>query len=501
MPFSKLKGKNLMLTDMLYQPANKLNDYKDRLNVIYKDLDTGEKKLMVVKEPETSIYIVKPEYRNFRKARHSLEKHMVEERVVKYKDVMYEIAKAQGEEEAKEFRRLDWRSKKQVYKYPYVLGGDIDVETVYRYKWHKQLGNDLRKPVTKLYADIETDQKYYEGAMAKHGEVPVNAISAVDEESMTVYTLLLNDVRNPQIAPFIENIDAFTKELHNDFDETYGVMDYKIFMFDSEAELIKTFFRLVNSLKRDFCMFWNMAFDAIYLRDRLIELGENPAEVICHPDFEYPLSYYYEDNDPKYFSFATKRDFWDVATYTHYVDQLIVYASGRKSQGTVGNVSLGAVAKKILKDDKLDYGESANIRSFAWDDYWLFTKYGIKDVLLQFGIESKTKDMDTLWMTSYNNYIAYKGVFKQTVNFRAFMYGELMDMGLVLGHNVNFDNYRDKDSVEDDDQEDGYAGALNGDPLLNSYNGLPIYGVPSMYLFANNIDFDFSAINLGGFTW
>lgn len=379
MPFSKLKGKNLMLTDMFYQPANKLNDYKDRLNVIYKDLDTGEKKLMVIMEPETSIYVVKPEFRNFRKPRHYLEKYMVDEHVVKFRNVLFEIAKIQGEEAAKEFKRMGWSDKKQFYKYPYVLGGDIDIETVYRYKWHKQLGNDLRKPVSVVFADIETDQKYYDGAMAKHGEVPVNAITAVDKDSMTSYALLLNDPRNPQIPPFIDDIDNFIKELHDDFDETYGVMEYKIYMFDSETELIKTFFRLINSLKRDFCLFWNMSFDAIYLQDRLRELGEDPADVICHPDFEYPISYYFEEKDPKYFSFATKRDFWDVTTYTHYIDQLIVYASGRKSQGTVRELSLGAVARDLIKDDKLDYSEYANIRTFAHDDYRLFTKYAIKD--------------------------------------------------------------------------------------------------------------------------
>lgn len=109
--------------------------------------------------------------------------------------------------------------------------------------------------------------------------------------------------------------------------------------------------------------------------------------------------------------------------------------------------------------------------------------------LLQFGIEERTKDMETLWMTSYNNYVPYKNVYKQTVNFRSFMYGELMDMGMVIGHNTNFDNFSN-----DAEDEEKFAGAINGDSMLNSFNGVPIYGSPSHFLFSDVIDFDFSAI-------
>jgi hypothetical protein len=117
------------------------------------------------------------------------------------------------------------------------------------------------------------------------------------------------------------------------------------------------------------------------------------------------------------------------------------------------------------------------------------------------GIERKTHDMDNLYLISNGNNIAYKDALKQTVTFRGLMYGYMKKNGIVLGHNVNFDQgggkydeYGDKIEDEDDDEEDSFVGAINGDPKLNRANGLSIYGQPSKYLYGLVIDFDFSSM-------
>ncbi len=77
---------------------------------------------------------------------------------------------------------------------------------------------------------------------------------------MSCHTFLLRNDKNPQISEFEENIDEFIEDLHELFDETYGRLDYRIYMYDEENEigLIRDLFKLINTLKRDFLMVWNM---------------------------------------------------------------------------------------------------------------------------------------------------------------------------------------------------------------------------------------------------
>ena len=87
MPFSKLKGRDLLLCDMIYQRGSKQTNWKDYLTVEYRDLVKNTKEKMVIEEPTINLFVVKPEYRNFRKARHFLSQDMVDGKEIKYKDV------------------------------------------------------------------------------------------------------------------------------------------------------------------------------------------------------------------------------------------------------------------------------------------------------------------------------------------------------------------------------------------------------------------------------
>ena len=43
-----------------------------------------------------------------------------------------------------------------------------------------------------------------------------------------------------------------------------------------------------------------------------------------------------------------------------------------------------------------------------------------------------------------------------------------------------------------------FEGAINGDPELNGYNGIELFGKKSKYLYGDSIDFDFSAGFMAG---
>ena len=496
MPFSHLKGRNLMLCDMIYHRPSKMTEYHDYLSVVYKDLVTGKKELLKIKDPKFTIYEVKEEYRTFENARHYFDIDKCVAHNIHYKDLFKEMAEIIGEK-GKTFiaQHKSAYERRALYKYPYILGADIPIETYYRVLWDKELGNDCKKEITCQFMDIEVNQKRWDGGgIPRHGECPIDLVSIVDDSKNTVYTFALKVPDNPQINDFIKNIDEFQKSLHNTFDDVYGELNYNIYMFDNELEMLKKLYTLIHSLKRDFIMIWNMAFDIPYIIDRCTELGEDPREIICHSDFPVQQLYYMEDTNT--FEFAEKRDYFEVSSYTHYIDQLIQYASLRKSQGAVKRVNLGAVARNEIGDSKLDYTDVGNFIEFSYQDYPKYVMYNIKDTLLQMGINRKCNDMTTYYFSVYNSFCGYKDGLKQTVALRGLIYKELItDRNLILGNNINFDNKSaDKRKDDDEDEDDSFEGALNGNPLLNANKGLMLFGKRSRFVFGGCIDLDFSAM-------
>ena len=181
MPLSSLRGRQLMLCDVIYQRGSKKTDWKDYLNIVYRDMVTGKKEIFTIEEPTIDIFVVKEEYRDFKKPRHFIEKDKVDVKTVKYKDVLWEIAKIGGEETIYFYKNHSQKERRDLYKYPYVLGADVPIETYYRCLWNEQVGNCDKVSIHKAYLDIEVDQINFEGNIAKDGECPVNAVTIIDD--------------------------------------------------------------------------------------------------------------------------------------------------------------------------------------------------------------------------------------------------------------------------------------------------------------------------------
>lgn len=140
---------------------------------------------------------------------------------------------------------------------------------------------------------------------------------------------------------------------------------------------------------------------------------------------------------------------------------MILYAQIRKGQSELGSVKLNIIGQKELGDEKLDYSEEANIKTLPYVNYKKFLLYNIKDVLLQYGIERKTSDLDNLYTRSILNSVPYKKVFSQTALLRNRCYVEYLKQGYVIGNNINLDYNKDWDSDEDDEEKEKFAGAFN----------------------------------------
>ena len=190
--------------------------------------------------------------------------------------------------------------------------------------------------------------------------------------------------------------------------------------------------------------------------------------------------------------------------YTVYIDQMVTYAAIRKGQSELRSNSLTYIAEREIGDKKLDYTDDATIKTLSYRNWLKYYLYNIKDVLLQWGIEEVTSDIDTLYVYSYENITQYENVFKQTVKLRNLQYRSWAEQGLVPGVNVNAFMYEEEVEEEDEDAEEeegesknkkkkGFEGALVGNPLLIRKFGAMLYGKRSNNVFDFSIDMDMSA--------
>lgn len=495
MLFLNEKNKNnLMLLNTIYHKANKNNNYTDSLDIIYKNIKTNEKILKHIENPEMDIYFTKEEYQDYDYNKSFIEIEQTDKHRCKFKDIAFYIANQAGEKYKNYIKnKIDERNFaaiQNIHKYPYVFGSDYDIENWYRIQWVLNYDNDTPKKITKTYMDIEVNTSNISG-FPKPEFCPIDAVTLIDEETKSVFTFLLDTQDNPQIEDFKKSIDSFITELHEEFDESYGKFKFYIYIFEDEKELICQLFNLINTLKRDFNLTWNgYGFDIPYLIERIKAIGMEPEDVMCHRDFPYKEVIFRKDT--KNFSITTKSDLFKISSYTIFMDQMINYALIRKSGSELRSYSLNNIALNEIGDEKLDYTEESDLKNLPKKNYKKYVLYNIKDVFLQFGIENKTCDLETIYQRAYSNATQYHKIFKQTIFLKNRAYIEYFKQGLIIGNNTNI-HYGVYDN-QDDSKKEKFSGALVADPELNSNNGIKLFGNPSKYIFDNVVDMDFSSM-------
>lgn len=519
-----IKGKNPTLLNVTYVRPNKRNGQREVFEVIYKTED-GE--VHKTEEPaEGDIYIVKPEYRdyNYNKPQELIE-HMDKVRVPISK-IKYTIAEAMGEE-GKEIIRRSYQERNfkllnQLYRWPYCFCCDFQPEYYFMKNWYEKY--ELKRPVlTKGFLDIETDIMDYQPDLddiPNTAYAPVNLITIILEETKECFTFILR----PYVPPkggrteeeykerykmyerqaeahkyLMSHLEEFIQDLHDSFDPTYGYLSYNLREYKDEIELIADLFRLINNRKPNFCMIWNMRFDIQYLLYRIVSLGYQPSSIMCSPDFEDQKCFFKVDRST--FLQEKQFDYFFCSSYTQFICQMRLYASIRKSQHKLQSVALNAISDRELKDRKVEYPDAASgIKEFPYVDWLKFIKYNIKDVLLQYGIERKTKDVMTYYMRSHSNLTPYNKIFRETHLLRNVREMYFEKDGWVQGNNLNIID-DDEDELDkrffgtddEDEEESTFKGAINAEPKWNDFVGIEIYGSPSNNIYKNSMDYDMGA--------
>lgn len=491
-------GSNITLLNTIYIKSQKdeLGKYgMDWIYIIYKDLDTGEKKMHAIEGPTYRYYITKPEYA----PQHNLfyiEAEKVRPVKCKFRDLRKSIAKETGTIDwfMDCVRNGDFKSTDKLFELPYIFEADLDIEDFYRFEFGRIYKNDGSMSLTKAYLDIEVDTEPIGGEFPQPGQCPVNALSLVNEVDNTVYSFLLEDDTNPLIKEF-KNTQGIQMELKNFVQQAvggwkqekrFGLADfkYKIIFFRDEFELIRTVFALINNTKPDIVCCWNAAFDLPYLIARIAKLGHTPESVICHTDFPVPYVYYYIDTRAE--KFEERSDDIKITSYTVYVDQLILFASRRKGQRMLGSYKLDTVGEFIADVHKLDYSHiTRNLSKLPRLDYKTFAFYNVMDTIVQKCIEARTTDLDFLINKSLVTNTRLSRIHRQTTYLKNRAVSDFAGYGYVLGCNANRHN-----------QKIPFAGAYVADPLNVSDNPKLKINNKAVGICDNLVDMDFTAMEL-----
>ena len=503
-------GYNLSLLNTIYHYPFKDNNNKwnpDAIDLIVKDNNTGEKFLETIESPPYEFFMVLDKYyiQEYDKHGSGFYPHFVDKEkcksvVVPYMELKPTIADILGVKD-KYYDNIkigNRRANDQLCNtHPKILMSDMDIEDNIRFQFSNTYQNAFGS-ITKSYLDIEADTINCKGDFVQPGECPINAVSFIDDNTMTIHSFLLRNDKNPLITEFesIANSESNKKDLFDFLEYAVGGHDnfykYKLdsmsvqFHFYDECDEIKLIahlFNYINNLKPDFVLAWNMAFDIPYIIQRIINLGYNPKDIMCSNDFKYKEVKYYIDERNKN-NFEERNDYCKISSYSVYTDQLIQFASRRKGRSAFANYKLDYIGGITCGVRKLDYSHiTKNLSELPYKDYKTFVFYNIVDTLVQYCIEFKVNDIGCVYNDVLLNNTKYAKIHRQTIYLKNRAAKSYYKEGFILGNNVNGNNPKVK-----------FPGAFVSDPALNSdYSKMTINGKPVM-IFDNLDDFDYKSL-------
>lgn len=497
------KGYPLSLLNTIYHYPRKDKNGKwqpGAIDLIIKDNNSGEKFLETIIDPMYEYYMLLD---NVQIPNYTLEYAMKEDCkciIVPYNQLQKDIAERLGKlnQFYENCRNGNRAANKTMCNYaPNILMSDMDIEDNIRFQFSHTYENNYTKP-SKSYLDIEADVINCKGDFVELGECPINAVSFIDDQSLVIHSFLLRNDKNPLIAKFEE--ETKNPMLHmrlkqflinavggTEQAKKYKVdkMEVKFHFYDEKDEIVmlQHLFNYINNLKPDFVLAWNMAFDIPYIIQRIINLGYNPKDIMCHPDFRYKeVSYLIDERNQ--FNYEERNDFAKISSYSVYLDQMIHFASRRKGQSAIANYRLDYIGQITCGVKKLDYSHiTKNLAELPYKDYETFVFYNIMDTIVQYCIEYKVNDINS----AYNNVLLdntrWSKIYRQTVYLKNRAAKSYYNYGMIIGNNVNQNT-----------PKVSFPGAFVADPKLNSdYSKKRINGRP-VSIYDNLDDFDYKAL-------
>jgi DNA polymerase elongation subunit (family B) len=514
-------GNKQFLNSMYRPPKTAYNEWGKRIEVSPEvliftlcDVQTNERELHILENPTIDFYIAKTP-QPF--PRISIHKDEVRKVTVPYKDRNKSMAASLNL--SNEYYN-SWKNNSnfffmnQLKKNPNLYAADTYIEDYYKTQVMLKYGSVYAPAYRKGYADIEVDLSNFKEDFAYPdvAPCPIYLITYIDRTSKEVFCFILYDERiKDDILNVVQHPNEFIEKnlppviLQEHF-------KYHFDVYETELGLLKAFFKTIHECKPDFVGFWNMPFDMPYILKRLELLGCSPediADICCHP--EVPKYHRYvkyiedpkrkdlnarynaededdEDDIPEEIVLASKMkhhpsrlvDWVEIPGYTQFFDQLSAFSCLRK-RSLLKSYKLDDIGKKYGGIGKINLEALGyNIRTVNIANFELCLAYNIEDSYVQYAIEEKQRDINTLVTSSFNTRLSK--TFSNSIVIKNFLMKDLyIRSNHIMGNAIAFD------------EREGFDGAIVGKPELLEQLGIEIMGKPS-YVFENAIDLDATSL-------
>lgn len=321
--------------------------------------------------------------------------------------------------------------KNPVYQFISEHYSDINFET------------DMISEIRGVYIDIEvhSDKGFPKPDKA---EFPIVAITLYDSKSEIFYVL---GYHKDQTFKFDHN--------HEKIGDLKVVYKHCV----NEFELLSNFIRLWEIINPDWVTGWNTSgFDLPYLYNRIISiLGERSIKRLS------PFGVVSIKEIKKGYQRSLKVDIKGVAD----LDYLEVYLS--QPIPKLPSYKLDYVAHHELKENKLSYEESGNLRNLYEQNFQRYIEYNIQDTNLIKRLEEKLKFIEVAYVVSYYAKVNYVDTLKTVPVWESLIYNHLLKDNIIpIIKKIS-------------SKKEQYAGAYVQEPNTGFYNWVVSIDLASMY--------------------
>lgn len=251
-----------------YLNKKETDNGKEKVIMVVKDKD-GNKKFKEVSDPMMHYYVTKDEYwLPDGVLMGSMPKDQVRTVYCKHKDIIKSIVDEAGSAgEKAEYKRImksgnyqEFRKLKDFHLINNVHGSDINIEDYHINEFIKKSKDNAEIPLDICFFDIEVDGSEVIGFPDPiESKAPINIITVTDwSKKKTLSFCLKYDTENYRETmndkkTLFDKLDSIYNDENGELGMNLG-MEFSIFEFDTEIEVINAFLKYINEVSRpDIC--------------------------------------------------------------------------------------------------------------------------------------------------------------------------------------------------------------------------------------------------------
>jgi len=372
-------------------------------------------------------------------------------------------------DEYKSINRQDKRDWVQanILNNPNIYLADMDVEDTFKMNYSRKFGDNSGDIVYKTsFTDIEVraDKDDFEQHKAL---VPICSICHLDANTETIYVNVLDDPEVPMIREVFSDLGSFLIEFEDVLAEVRRIaiekivkdkgkpesihhykFKYKFYLLNTEADLIRNYFSIIQETRPDFVGIWNINFDMITIKERAAKLGLNMADLTSDKSVppEYRIFKYIEDHE----RFNNSEGKKSATHYSRYFDKVITTSvtqyycqmsmhSNLRKRFLEENYKLETIGEKYAYIKKFDLAaEGLHIKDVYVKNFKKFLIYAIIDPIVSFQIEYMNQDIPRYMITCKDTRFTHG--FKKTIVIKNEFYNYIFDTKhAIIGNNKTYD--------------------------------------------------------------